>query len=192
MMPDAWAQKMDKHHIMIGSIRLMACIDDTHTIHSDVWHSVEKREKIKRLFLNNGTDALLFEGDSGWLKASCLAACVMMLEKYNPRQHNNPMSALEKDAECMRNRDVFEGCEHSLLEFYSKRIPCSCLDEMNAAIKSKAKTGVCHHCSQRKESRTLMVCTACQNYQYCSRECQKAAWHSHKGICKKLTKRRML
>eukprot|EP00929_Paragymnodinium_shiwhaense_P089938 TRINITY_DN50148_c0_g1_i1.p1 TRINITY_DN50148_c0_g1~~TRINITY_DN50148_c0_g1_i1.p1 ORF type:complete len:509 (-),score=84.31 TRINITY_DN50148_c0_g1_i1:459-1985(-) len=30
---------------------------------------------------------------------------------------------------------------------------------------------------------TLMVCTGCRKVEYCSRECQKAAWKTHKPMC---------
>lgn len=133
----------------------------------------DNRETITWIFLNNRTTALLGD-NSDIVSAASLVTAVLMLEKYNQTEHVNPMSALEKDVDRLRNLDVFEECDHSLLEFYLKRIPCSCLDETNAAIESEAKTGVCDHCKQRKERGYLIICTGCQFYQYCSRECMKA------------------
>ncbi|KAK0462037.1 uncharacterized protein EV420DRAFT_142562 [Desarmillaria tabescens] len=41
-------------------------------------------------------------------------------------------------------------------------------------------------CPQRLTNRTkpLQMCSGCENYFYCSRDCQKSMWPNHKPICK--------
>ncbi len=78
--------------------------------------------------------------------------------------------------------------EHTLASYYRKRIPCSCLDEKYEEVKSVKKIGWCCNktCSLpgRKVERSKMLCCArCGEANYCSKECQKADWKSHKKVC---------
>jgi hypothetical protein len=54
-------------------------------------------------------------------------------------------------------------------------------DLANAALKPINNTG-CHHCSGQGE---MMKCGRCHVAYYCSPDCQKKAWRSHKLECKK-------
>jgi hypothetical protein len=40
----------------------------------------------------------------------------------------------------------------------------------------------CDHCGMAPEE-ALLICTRCRKVEYCSRECQKAAWKLHKQAC---------
>ena len=78
--------------------------------------------------------------------------------------------------------------EHTLVQFYRKQIPCSCLDEKYNEVKSVTKMGMC--CNEacplpdQRAVRSKMVCCArCRMVNYCSRECQVAAWPEHKEYC---------
>ena len=78
--------------------------------------------------------------------------------------------------------------EHTLVQFYRKQIPCACLDDKYNEVKSVTKMGLC--CNEacplldQRAVRSKMVCCArCRKVNYCSRECQVAAWPGHKGEC---------
>jgi hypothetical protein len=84
--------------------------------------------------------------------------------------------------------------EHTLVQFFRKQIPCSCLDEKYLEVKSVPKTGYC--CSSqcplpdRMAVRKKMVyCAECRVVNYCSRECQVADWQHHKKECGKSGKK---
>ena len=51
------------------------------------------------------------------------------------------------------------------------------------ARKTIPKMGKCFNCKVEKERVDLSVCNRCMVMQYCSRECQVAAWPSHKLDC---------
>ena len=77
--------------------------------------------------------------------------------------------------------------DHTLVSYYRKRIPCSCLDKKYKEVKSVKKMGFCYNsnCSQgRKVERSKMFCcTQCGVANYCSVECQKADWRRHEQFC---------
>ena len=110
-----------------------------------------------------------------------------MLEHYNPSKHpnGNDLRHMVNGVDFFaKHRDMFQDCERSFTQFYYKRIPCSCLDEQWAALKSQSKTGMCNYCMQTKEYCALKDCSRCNWGQYCSKEFQVAGWPSHKVKCK--------
>ena len=146
----------------------------------------ENRTLIRNWLVYCGTAVLLQnanENDSELGRASIYANMLSILECYDSHKEN-PFDFYNLDF-FMKRRDMLEGCERSLVKFYRKRTPCSCLDEMYAEVKPQPKTGICHHCHGRFERRVLKDCTGCRKMQYCSKQCQKANWSRHKEVCKK-------
>lgn len=169
-------------------------IKATYQKHREVWNDVANKELAKAHLLSDGTFFLLcdiplldYPGDAGTLISGAIAVGIHSLEIYNGCGHPTLASDKSEEAEKLKIIDVLEGCERSVLQFYSKRIPCACLDNRYAAAKSKPKTGVCSHCQQRKQRSKLMVCSRCKFQQYCSKECQMASWQDHKEDCKNLS-----
>lgn len=83
--------------------------------------------------------------------------------------------------------------EHTVVSFFKKRIPCKCLDKRYTEVKSIVKMGLCNNqgctLSDRKAERSkLMHCEQCRLVYYCSIECQKAAWPSHREFCVAVSK----
>ena len=77
---------------------------------------------------------------------------------------------------------------HTLIKFFWKRIPCSCLDEKYDEVKHIPEMGYCWNpqCSipdKRVERSKTMCCSRCRCVTYCSRECQVADWREHKPYC---------
>ena len=78
--------------------------------------------------------------------------------------------------------------DHTLISYYRKRIPCSCLDEKYKEVKSVKKMGLCFNpsCSLPEgmvERSKMFSCTRCGAANYCSVECQRAGWKIHKEYC---------
>ena len=86
--------------------------------------------------------------------------------------------------------------DHSLVSYYRKRIPCSCLDEKYKEVKSVKKTGLCYNpnCSLPDNGRVkrskLLCCTRCRVANYCSVECQKGHWKEHRVECEAFVKQK--
>ena len=86
--------------------------------------------------------------------------------------------------------ELIDGDEHTLVQFFRKQIPCSCLDEKYKEVKSITKMGVCYNeeCplpDRRAIHSSMLQCTGCLDISYCSRECQEADWPKHKIVCGK-------
>ena len=82
--------------------------------------------------------------------------------------------------------ELYKCDEHTLVKYLRKRIPCSCLDEKYNEVKSITRMGLCFNaqCTSDIVQRSKMMCCArCGEVNYCSRECQKAAWPEHKTNC---------
>jgi len=81
-------------------------------------------------------------------------------------------------------RKLVDGSSRDMLRFYSKRIPCSCLDEKyKEAKKSQNKVGVCHGCHKTVERESLRVCSRCKMCFFCSQFCFEEYWPMHKEAC---------
>eukprot|EP00984_Skeletonema_dohrnii_P028405 scaffold18382_cov155-Skeletonema_dohrnii-CCMP3373.AAC.9 len=84
--------------------------------------------------------------------------------------------------------ELYSADMHTLVSFLKKRIRCSCLDELYKEVKSIPKIGLCCNtvcplpCGKTNRSATK-CCSRCRAANYCSRECQVAAWQGHKGEC---------
>ena len=112
----------------------------------------------------------------------------MMIDSYAPSSPIPCGSFDEKDAkEWMTNMDVSNGCQRSLVKYFMKQIPCKCLDNLYAKVKSTTpKMAVCPGCQQKKPRKSMFICTACERVQYCSKECQMAHVPRHKENCKRV------
>jgi hypothetical protein len=87
--------------------------------------------------------------------------------------------------------ELSDADEHTLVQFFRKHIPCSCLEEKYKQVKSITKMGICGNGAcplpgNRAVRSKMLKCTGCHNVSYCSRECQEAAWAKHKKICGKV------
>ena len=77
---------------------------------------------------------------------------------------------------------------HTLVSYYRKRIPCSCLDEKYKEVKSVKKMGCCYnldciHAHGTVERSKMFSCTRCGEANYCSIECQRVDWKTHRVQC---------
>jgi hypothetical protein len=141
--------------------------------------------QVKKNILSNGVNDLL-RGETSRQFARGCAAALMAIDSYSPLS-DVPLCRLdERDAKVlMRNMDIMNGCYHSLVKFYVNRIPCNCLDDLYAKIRSTTpKMGVCPNCKHTKERNSMFTCTGCERVQYCSKTCQLEHVPLHKENCK--------
>lgn len=128
----------------------------------------------------------LLRGETSRQFAHGCAAALMAIDSYSPLS-DVPLCRLdERDAKVlMRNMDIMNGCYHSLVKFYVNRIPCNCLDDLYAKIRSTTpKMGVCPNCKHTNERNSMFTCTGCERVQYCSKTCQLEHVPLHKENCK--------
>ena len=139
-------------------------------------------ECIQSRCLADGTKLIL---DGNYNQARLAATFAKYFEVFDgviALQQPNTTANLSKMVE------LFYADEHTLVQFFRKKIPCSCLDERYKEVKSITKMGMCCNpqcpLPDRRAVRSKMVyCTRCCEVNYCSRECQVAAWPKHKHDC---------
>ena len=150
--------------------------------YADVYFS--KLESVVSILLASGTQSILDGRNDIAQRYAMLAA------------HFGEMIAvgLRKTKSVPKTAKVLEldsADDHTLVSFYRKRITCTCLDEKYKEVKSITKMGICFNlnCSHpdRKVERSKMFsCSRCNFAKYCSVECQKAAWKTHRQNCGKI------
>jgi len=137
-------------------------------------------DQAKSRFVEDGVNTIL-RGGFNPFKVGLIADAILFIESY---------TWIVPPKETMKISDILNGCKRTAIRFFSKRIPCSCLDDLYAeARETLTKMGACFHCDQIKEHSALMDCSRCKGVQYCSKECQLADWPIHKENCDARRKR---
>eukprot|EP00984_Skeletonema_dohrnii_P033960 scaffold32284_cov140-Skeletonema_dohrnii-CCMP3373.AAC.3 len=160
----------------------LAYCKDTREKYPKVGNDYSKMKLVVSLFLFQGTYHVL-EGDIH--SARLYAALALHLEDYFPFFFEDE---LEATLDAVKQIELLRADEHTLVKYLREKIPCCCLDEKYKQVKSITKMGVCwnENCSipdRLVERKSMFYCTRCRAANYCSRECQKAAWPTHKEIC---------
>lgn len=152
----------------------------TEVKHPEAWNDILCIESIICYCLCTGTDHLLREEYSGARLYATLARYLQEVIAV----HGN----IQNDIYWTKVFELSGADEHTLVKFFRRRIPCSCLNEKYKEVKHVTKLGICYNpaCSlpDRKTERCkLRHCTRCRQANYCSIECQKADWKSHRKTC---------
>lgn len=85
--------------------------------------------------------------------------------------------------------ELLNGDMKTVIKYLRKQIPCNCLDEKYEEVKSITKMGYCCNpeCAlpgRTVERKTMLYCTLCGEANYCSPDCQKVHWPTHKDGCR--------
>eukprot|EP00984_Skeletonema_dohrnii_P007572 scaffold2763_cov88-Skeletonema_dohrnii-CCMP3373.AAC.8 len=178
---DAFQCKADKDGDSL-LVCLIAAEDATKDEFAQVWNDSAKMEIVISYFLYVGAQDIL-EGKYG--SARIFAAFARYMEQWAAvvLKQTQALINFSKVNEIFHPSDV-----HTLVKFFRKRIPCSCLENKYDEVKSITKLGVCYNseCSiprGKVERSKTMYCSRCRCATYCSHGCQKAHWAQHKPIC---------
>jgi len=140
----------------------------------------------KKVIIHEITVFLLRNENISFDLALGFTAALMVIDSYNPSSFVPAGLMDERDAsKWLTNVDILNGCKRSLFKFIVNQIPCKCLDELYAQIKStRPKIATCQECRQKKERTSMFICTGCERVQFCSKACQIAHVPNHKENCK--------
>ncbi|KAL7552208.1 hypothetical protein ACHAWF_015426 [Thalassiosira exigua] len=164
--PSCWHVKDN-----VGGIRGLGAMASTLRKHGSVMATERNQEAVASSLLALGSNNILNQDDeTGMSAAMDFAVGIWILENGPPREI----------------LDTSEGGDKSLISFYQKRVPCDCLKERHDQLKAESKCGRCEYCHGKRELSQLKLCGGCGITHYCSVECQKAEWPTHKDHCKEL------
>ncbi len=149
--------------------------------HADVWKDLGKMAFVVSFLLSCGTSKVL----AGDIKLACKYASLgSYFEQYVEVDLLNTRAC----PNFAKIKELYSADIHTVVSFLRKRIPCSCLDEMYKEVKCIPKIGLC--CNPgcplpggMTDRSLTMCCSRCRGANYCSRECQVAAWLDHRGEC---------
>eukprot|EP00984_Skeletonema_dohrnii_P007856 scaffold2899_cov85-Skeletonema_dohrnii-CCMP3373.AAC.12 len=149
---------------------------------ADLWNDSAKMEIVISYYLSEGTQYVL-EGNFGDARTCTVFA--RYLEQCTAVELKQTQALVNWGKICEANipLDI-----HTVVKFFRRRIPCRCLDKKYEQVKGFKKLGHCYNpdCpinyGQVERSKTF-YCSRCRNVTYCSRECQKADWTTHKHEC---------
>ena len=150
---------------------------------ADVWNDSTKMEIAMSYFLFNGTRNIL-EGSND------VASDCAVFARYIEQRTAVSLHQTQAVENFSKVNEIYKSDVHTLVKFFRKRIPCSCLDKKYDEVKSITKMGLCYNpeCSTpngKVERSKTMYCSRCRCVTYCSPECQKANWKLHKAACDK-------
>ena len=152
---------------------------------ADVWNDSTKMEMVLSYFLSEGTKTIL-ENDY-LMNVPANSVLARYLEQYIA-VHLKQTQALMNWPKIVESSYEIDSDMHTLIKFFRRRIPCSCLDEEYQRWKHVTKVGSCFNpqccipsdCVERSKTK---YCSRCRCVAYCCRECQEADWWWHKPYC---------
>ena len=162
--------------------RLVDAKNATWDEYADMWEDSTKLEIVISYLLCEGTEAFL--SDKSHDRSRICATIARYFEQH--------IAVVLKQTQALPNwpklEDTYKADEHTLVNFFRRRIPCCCLGEKYEDVKLIPKMGWCYskQCSipdKRVERSETKYCSRCRNVTYCSRECQDADWSRHKPAC---------
>lgn len=80
-------------------------------------------------------------------------------------------------------RHLWQDSEKEVIKFFHKRNGCGCLKKKYDKLRNQTSMGNCYYCRQSFKRKKFMLCVQCKNRQYCSKDCQRAHWPTHRIFC---------
>jgi len=143
-----------------------------------------KRGLLLSALLSLGTDFLLKEEDQYTIMAASVVVAYLRVDGFGSEFNLNKTGDIAEDLICNRVRTT--------VQFYNKRLSCSCLKQKWQQVRGNQKIGHCTHCLDTVKSTDVSLCSGCRMVSYCSSRCQRADWPEHRDKCHQFRKQHNL
>ena len=156
--------------------------------YTDFYLKASKMDTVISMLLASGTQCIL-DGDN---KPAQLYACLAGYFEEGIAVYVHKTKAVFDWTKAI---ELCCADDHTLVSYYRKRIPCSCLDKKYKEVKSLKKMGRCYnancnHPDGLVERSRMFSCTQCGKANYCSVDCQKSHWKEHRVQCEAVVKQK--
>ena len=152
-------------------------------LYEEVFTDEGNQKMLLPMLLCLGTNYLLVD-KSGYTQMAAITAIVALCSQHN-FDLDRTLASSRKNKNVIR--DLFHcGFDSDTTKFYMKMIPCNCLRDKYARVKSEMKQMVCTHCLVERERKDFLLCGGCRMDNYCSVECQRAAYPAHRSYCRRM------
>lgn len=152
-----------------------------------VFMNSNNREMVLNILISAGTNMILYKRlstDEEIRHVRNVAMTITVIDHFDGVSIESTICSREVAPKLRKLSYEGNDLKRDLLKVFYKRIVCSCLDDMySEARNTLRKLGACSNCRKVTERALLDVCSKCMIVQYCSRECQVAAWPSHRDLC---------
>jgi len=101
----------------------------------------------------------------------------------NVQEYMNLSETLEKFTSYQRDICTVRGA----VKVLARKAPCDCMKSEKKRVKPMEKLWNCSNCYKEFPKGELYKC-ACHTVLYCSKECQREDWPSHRLLCKQTRK----
>ena len=143
-----------------------------------------KRELLLSALLSLGTEYLLKEEDRYTIMAASVVVAYLRVDGFGSEFNLNKTGDIAEDLICNRVRTT--------VQFFNKKLRCSCLKQKWQQVRGEQKIGHCQHCLETMKSTAVSLCSGCRMVSYCSSRCQRADWPAHRDKCLQFRKRHNL
>jgi len=118
---------------------LTQAFEEFESKHHDILADSSIRELVRKSFLGRSIDIVLQREDDLYLMAAGMLASASLLLEIEPNSVLSEGLSLKKK---LKLADILEGDKRSLIEFFSGRINCNCLDKMRKDSTTLPKSGM--------------------------------------------------
>ena len=180
----------DKSDVEVSKIVDSVARGDIRKVEKEmVWNPVyqESNDQMQQVAICMGIDQLLQKKRFQAARSHAKTVCAIDMAPYHALSELEQAGQPQKLVDYYKNLEELDS-DRNIVRFFSRRIQCSCLDELKK--QENTKEGKCSGCGKTKLWVELFDCKRCMITKYCGKKCQTKHWEDHKSNCTEIHRQR--